>query len=503
MSSLNKDWATGKLSSKKVLECARGASSHGASGMQSFDSSRRAQCLLTNVFGIPAGAPDLTWLEIPTRENSKPLHPFLLPHEFFSSYFHNRHNSCCPTQRSPRRHGSRSSLLACAATLARSLTRTVCARSAGTPVFTVFRKSEIVDGTLNAVFEMLAWSVKALLKGTFPQENWHGCADGRWELPGGWRGALCQIRGDWAFYTQIFKFPQWNGAQRVCFLCRGSSTIAEVFWTNSGPDASWRQTWCTHEAYLDLLCGAGFAIPVLLVAFIGFRLECVTVDVRQMVDQGVASHTHAVANVFWLCAVRRKSFGEGTQDTSMNLLFTHMQNWYKSHKLCSKWQGKFTVDRVRTSGGWSKLTRRAASTRHLAHFALHLAQTFGTSEDRRVLAVCRLLCEFYGIVSSESMCLTASVKEKLPVVGRNLAIICSALAEPALASHTRMWKMHPKAHFFVHMCEWQAVEVGNPRFYWTYSDEDLVGLLVEVAQSCHPKTLAASALLAWMHVYCE
>ena len=141
--------------------------------MQSFDSSRRAQCLLTNMFGIPAGAPDLTWLEIPTRTNSKPLHQFLLPHEFFSSYFHNRHNSCCPTQRSPRRHGNRSSLLACAATLARSLTRTVCARSAGTPVFTVFRKSEMTEGTLNAVFEILAWSVNALLKGTFPQEHWH------------------------------------------------------------------------------------------------------------------------------------------------------------------------------------------------------------------------------------------------------------------------------------------------------------------------------------------
>ena len=65
----------------------------------------------------------------------------------------------------------------------------------------------------------------------------------------------------------------------------------------------------------------------------------------------------------------------------------------------------------------------------------------------------------------------------------------------------KLWKMNPKLHLFDHLCCWQAVEVGNPRFYWTYSDEDLVGLLIEVAESCHPTTLAASALFKWLQVY--
>ena len=215
---------------------------------------------LKNVFGIPAGAPDLTCLEIATRANSKTLHPFFVASSFrptsttdtktgsgqflgqkvpvwSSGGQCRRLNSCCPTQRSPRRHGSRSSLLACTATLVRSLTRTVCTRSAGTPwsgkeglrekrfVCTVFRQSEMTESTLNAVFEILSWSLNALLKGTFPGENWHGCADGRGELAGGWRGALCHIRGDWALYTEVFKFPQRNDAQRMCFLCRASSTV--------------------------------------------------------------------------------------------------------------------------------------------------------------------------------------------------------------------------------------------------------------------------------------
>ena len=59
----------------------------------------------------------------------------------------------------------------------------------------------------------------------------------------------------------------------------------------------------------------------------------------------------------------------------------------------------------------------------------------------------------------------------------------------------------PKLHIFVHLCEWQAGEFGNPRSYWTYADEDLVGLLVECAQSCHAKTVAPSALFKWVHVH--
>ena len=66
VSSLKKDWATGKLSSKKVPEYARGASSQGASGLQGMDRAggHKAFRFLKNVFGIPAGAPDLTWPEV-------------------------------------------------------------------------------------------------------------------------------------------------------------------------------------------------------------------------------------------------------------------------------------------------------------------------------------------------------------------------------------------------------------------------------------------------------
>ena len=57
--------------------------------------------------------------------------------------------------------------------------------------------------------------------------------------------------------------------------------------------------------------------------------------------------------------------------------------------------------------------------------------------------------------------------------------------------------MSPKHHLFQHLCEDQALAYGNPAFYWTYADEDLVGLLIEVAHSCHPSTMATVGLFKW------
>ena len=144
---------------------------------------------------------------------------------------------------------------------------------------------------------------------------------------------------------------------------------------------------------------------------------------------------------------------------------------------------------------------KAAQTRHLAAYALELIQRFGKPEDREVLAVTQLLCEFYKIIENESVYMSPQAKVDMPRIGRQLCHIYAGLAQQALLRGEKVWKLHPKLHLFVHLCEWQAVETLSPKSFWTYSDEDLVGLLVEVAESCHPSTLAPSALFKWMHVY--
>ena len=67
------------------------------------------------------------------------------------------------------------------------------------------------------------------------------------------RGALCQIRGDWAFYTEVFKFPTWNGALSMCWMCRASSTLKPLLFTDFSAGAGWRRTRWSHETYVQYL----------------------------------------------------------------------------------------------------------------------------------------------------------------------------------------------------------------------------------------------------------
>ena len=224
------------------------------------------------------------------------------------------------------------------------------------------------------------------------------------------------------------------------------------------------------------------------------------VDVLHTVDQGVASHV--VANAMWAFAVVRKVFGGGTQKDQIANLYAHLNKWYSSVKETTKVQGKLTVERLRTQGQWPKLKAKAAATRHLASYALHLCQEFGgaSEEDREMRAVYTLLVRFYNISSSESQFLGDSAKAELPKLGARLVGIYTSLAARAKTNKVRMWKLQPKLHLFQHLCEWQCLTHGNPRYYWTYADEDLAGKMSEVAESCHPATMATSAMFKWLHL---
>ncbi|CAK0792475.1 unnamed protein product, partial [Prorocentrum cordatum] len=117
--------------------------------------------------------------------------------------------------------------------------------------------------------------------------------------------------------------------------------------------------------------------------------------------------------------------------------------------------------------------------------------------ERMVLYICRLLVRFYDILESESQFLGAGIREELPKLGQQLAELYSTVATICFDLDIRIFKMNPKLHLFEHLCEFQSVLFGNPRYWWTYADEDLVGRMIEIAESVHPTTLAASVLFKW------
>ncbi len=68
-------------------------------------------------------------------------------------------------------------------------------------------------------------------------------------------------------------------------------------------------------------------------------------------------------------------------------------------------------------------------------------------------------------------------------VCRAVCLLYVALNEEAVAAGKDAWRVKPKLHIFQEMGEYQTEQLGDPKSYWCYTDEDFVGLGSEIGFS--------------------
>ena len=90
-----------------------------------------------------------------------------------------------------------------------------------------------------------------------------------------------------------------------------------------------------------------------------------------------------------------------------------------------------------------------------------------------------------------------SARSDIPGIGQTLANLYMQLSIWSYNKRLKLWKLSPKLHLWEHLTEDQAPAGLNPREFWTYGDEDLVGQLIDIAQGVHPATLAVGVLYKW------
>ena len=523
-------WARNQITSAQVQKLAMAALEQGLRGSESLArigaSGHHAgnfHRALVNIFGYPQNAADIRFLEIPTLSGTKTPHPFLMPLDFFKRLQQSASDSflravlfgspgCALRFWQRIRHTSFvrmhplldanrfdmtipiglhadagafnkqesiyviawNSLLGDAPTLQKRF------------LFTLIKKSSMITETMDAILNIFAEQMNILA-----QAHHHNTLCG-------YSGVLCQIRGDWAFYCETFRFPQWNSAERMCWCCRASSVDEELLWTDTARNSGWRSTKFNHESYLEYMRLHNLIIPILLAVCIGLRLECVTIDVLHVVDLGIYSHISA--NIIWHFFVRRRVMGGSTQHEAIARAWTHLTNWYKEHNITSRLQNKLTVDRLRSTSGFPKLKAKGAQCRHLAPWIYLLCQMYGgdTDDEKLMTAVALGMFRFYDILDTCGDDLPPQVIIELREIGHTVARSYEVLCAMFHQAGEKMFKMVPKLHLFEHLVEDQVAYWGNPRTWWTYSDEDLVGLVIDMARGTHPSTMAHVMLYKWL-----
>ena len=182
------------------------------------------------------------------------------------------------------------------------------------------------------------------------------------------------------------------------------------------------------------------------------------IDSLHTAELGITAHV--LGNIFQLC-INARLFG-ATVDANVKNLSSDLDAWEKRENTPNRFNGKLTKDRICSSNSWPKLHTKGAIARCLVPYALGLAlQHLGSREQ----LVCQLLVRYYTQLASEGQFFSPAAKVEMPALGLRFCKEYSKLAAAAATARQKLWKVTPKLHLFLHLCEWQSVSLGNPRFF--------------------------------------
>ena len=144
--------------------------------------------------------------------------------------------------------------------------------------------------TWQPLWDVLAWSLRQMLIGRSPAFRHNRMAFTRFdqmhrmeankEIP---HAALLQLRGDWEWVSQCFRFRS-PGAQSFCWMCE-ATTSGLYDYKDFDPHAPHRGTLFDHQTYV-LKCGEERQQPSSLFHCPGTEIQHVAVDSMHSGDLG-------------------------------------------------------------------------------------------------------------------------------------------------------------------------------------------------------------------------
>jgi len=106
-----------------------------------------------------------------------------------------------------------------------------------------------------------------------------------------------EVRGDWAFFKEVFNFPGWREKGMCCWRCR--CTLAEI--RQTGLDAAWRSAKLGHWDLMSvILRRRGKISPLFKAPWL--TSEQFKMDWLHCADHGVTASF--LGNIFWLLLKR-------------------------------------------------------------------------------------------------------------------------------------------------------------------------------------------------------
>ena len=390
-------------------------------------------------------------------------------------------------------------------------------------IFTgVYDKHLLPEVTMEEIFRVLTWSLKALALGVYPDEDhtgrkfskthhpWRFNMRGK-EIAGGYVGAWSEMRGDWKFLVEALGlFASFSTAKHLCHLCKANRVKRRHLYTNTRRNALLRRSKRTHAQVKQILkdtpgthVGALWDIP-------GFHIWRVWVDALHALDLGILQKLSA-STILELTERLREPYAGPTKEQRVRQAYADYREWCRSNKQpagpifdTTKWFSKGRYPEIpmkqakgaimRTMQYWllSKCQDEAArvpTVHNLMRRELWANLVRFDLICRERAKHCRPACAGRYFSPEEKEAISSSIEQAMDFY------VC--LANEALENDRYLWKLQPQMHMITHMAYDMSPE-ANPRRVQCYADEDMVGRFKKLVVACHSLTAGRRAVLRYI-----
>ena len=365
--------------------------------------------------------------------------------------------------------------------------------------------------TLDGIWNVMAWSLRAACSGLYPSEDHLGraftAASDPWRAKRrtqelSVRSGCLMFRGDWPWLSSVFRLS-YHSSTDACFLCRGRMENGPRQLTDCYDSALWRTTivngldWVTSRIQEGGYLSSVFSWP-------GFTFDMVILDWMHMADLGV-SQTCLGNILFELFRGDAIAGLVSRPEPGLGRLQAYLAEAAHSLGLTLPFSS-LQLSMIRAENLQPRLKLKAAKTRRMVPIVLRMLEIhFPAVTEREVRRYNCLKYLHMGYELLENW--DADAAKKLEDYCKRHVLLYLSLAREHLQEIGPegvwvFWRFFPKHHMLLHLSGEQARRFGNPRDFWCYMDEGTIGIAVDVAESCHPRTLAFSCIDKYLMLLC-
>lgn len=336
------------------------------------------------------------------------------------------------------------------------------------PIVALNKKFVLADGTFDDICTVIAWSFKQCALGTMPSVRhdgsaWHQTDAKRKRLAGKTfpRAILAEVRGDWSFYKQCFRFPQHNEVAGICFKCAATRSN----YKDCSLTAPWRVQRLTHWQLIERMLLAGIAVsPLFDAPFL--TTACFLLDWLHVFDLGVTPNFLGSM----LLLIQKKYPGRNIA-LRCNAMYADLDQWYVDNDVESKLD-QLTPSMLKPSKKPPHLRGKGAEIRAIVPWVCEAAKRLlldGSPVEHTAKIAMEHLNNCYSCLSRD-----AFDSNLLQDNARKFSLLYVALAELNPLFH-----VVPKLHMVQEICE---MSPSRPSTTWNYRDESFGGYLAQLSR---------------------